>query len=210
MEFLNVLFGDNKTAQAQFEEALKAHPEIKLVNLADGGYVSKSKYDDDIRAKETNINTLTGTIAERDSAISGLRKQLETAGTDAQLLQNLQAQLTTIETQAATDKKNYETALKKEINKGACKDFANGLKFRSKADKEHFISSIIAKNLDMENGKLIGASDYLDWYKTEYADSFVVEEDPEPPVPPIDHRKPNSPPPKITLTERMKMANAKK
>lgn len=212
MEFLNALFGDNKTLQAQVEEALNAHPEIKLVNLADGGYVSRAKYDDDLRAKDSNINTLTGTISERDKALGELKKQLENAGTDAQLLKDLQGKLTTLETQAATDKQNYETALKKEIYKGACKDFASTLKFKSKADKEHFINSMIAKNMEMDGNKIIGASDYLDSYKKDYADSFAGDDEqpPAPPAPPIDHRQPNPPAPKITLAERMKMANSKK
>ena len=206
MEFLNVIFGDDKTAQAEFEAKLKAHPEIKLVNLADGGYVAKNKYDDDIRTKDTNIKTLADTIGERDKALGDLKKQLESAGTDAQALKDLQGRFTALETQAATDKSNYEAALKKAVYKGACKDFASGLKFKSKADKEHFINSMIAKDMEMDGEKIIGATDYLEVYKAEYADSFVTEEEkkPETDNPFIDRRKPNPPAPSFNLTELMK------
>lgn len=212
MGFLNTLFGDRALTRAEFEAALKSHSEIKLVNLADGGYVAKGKYDDDIRAKDTNIKTLSDTISERDKTLGELKKQLENAGTDAQLLKDLQGKIATLETQAATDKQNYETALKKEKYTSACKDFASGLKFKSKADKEHFINSMIAKDMEMDNGRIIGATDYLESYKADYADSFATDEPSpkEPPAPPIDRRKPQPPAPRISLTERMKMANAKK
>lgn len=206
MEFLNALFGEDKTAQAEFEARLKSHPEIKLANLAGGAYVAKAKYDDDIRTKDTNIKTLTDTIGERDKTLGELKKQLESAGTDAQALKELQGRFTALETQAADDKKNYEAALKKAVYKGVCKDFANGLKFKSKADKEHFINSMIAKDMEMDGEKIIGAADYLEAYKTEYADSFVTEEEkkPEPDNPFIDRRKSNPPAPTFNLTELMK------
>lgn len=205
MEFLKTLFGDSKLTQAEFEAALKSHPEIKLANLADGGYVAKSKYDDDLRAKDTNIKTLTDTIGERDKALGELKKQLENAGTNADALKDLQGRFSALEAQAATDRKNYESAIKKEQYKGACKDFAGTLKFKSKADKEHFVNSMIAKNMEMDGNKIIGASDYLEAYKTEYADSFVTEEKkPGPGNPFIDRRKPNPPAPTFNLTELMK------
>lgn len=205
MEFLNTLFGDRALTKTEFEAALKSHSEIKLVNLSDGNYVAKAKYDNDLRAKDASIQTLTNTVAERDKALGELKTQLENAGTDAQLLSELKTKVTTLETQAATDKQNYEAALHKEKNKGACKDFASGLKFKSKADKEHFINFMIAKNLEMDGDKLIGANDCLESYKADYADSFVAEEKPkEPDNPFIDRRKPNPPAPTFNLTELMK------
>lgn len=213
MDFLTTLFGGGTLSQADFEAALKEHSEIKLVNLADGNYVSKSKYEDDLRAKDTNIQTLTSTISERDKALGELKKQLENAGTDAEQLKELQNKLTTLEQKAETDKANYETALKKEVTKGACKDFASNYKFTSAAAKREFVNFLIAKDPELSDGKLIGANDLYEQYKAENEDSFLKEEDPEPPTPPappIDRRQPNPPAPKISLTERMKMANAKK
>ena len=56
-EFLKKLFGVTEDGQPvaltyeQLAEALTANKELKLVNLADGGYVSKEKFD----AKETEL-----------------------------------------------------------------------------------------------------------------------------------------------------------
>lgn len=215
MEYLKTLFGDGALTLADFESALKEHPEIKLANLADGGYVSKKKYDDDLGAKDTNIKTLTDTIGERDKSLADLKKKLESAGTDEQLLTDLRGKLDELQEKAKTDKDNFDKAIKKERYKSACKEFANDLKFTSKAAKRAFVNELIAKDFELSGDKIIGASDYLEQYKADNEDSFEsdkppVDTDPEPPVPPVDRRKPNPPAPKISLTERMKMANAKK
>ncbi len=65
MEFLKELFGENSLTFSQFSEALKAHPEIKLVDLASGEYVAKGKYD----AKETELNTANTTIKTLQDAV---------------------------------------------------------------------------------------------------------------------------------------------
>ncbi len=65
MEFLKELFGDNSLSFSQFSEALSAHPEIKLANLASGEFVAKGKYD----AKETELNTANTTIKTLQDAV---------------------------------------------------------------------------------------------------------------------------------------------
>ena len=58
MKILEKLFNGQALTFEQFTEALGAASDIKLVNLADGGYVSKEKFD----AKETELTTANGTI----------------------------------------------------------------------------------------------------------------------------------------------------
>ncbi len=58
MDFLKKLFNGQALTFEQFTEALGAASDIKLVNLADGGYVSKEKFD----AKETELTTANSTI----------------------------------------------------------------------------------------------------------------------------------------------------
>ena len=60
-EYLKALFGDGAITYDQFTEKLSGAENIKLVNLKEGGYVGKDKFD-----------TLT---TERD----GLRQQLDEA-----------------------------------------------------------------------------------------------------------------------------------
>lgn len=60
MEFLKPILGDE--LYAQVEAALKGNDKIKLVNLADGGYVAKDKFDKadtDRRAAEDKVKELS-------------------------------------------------------------------------------------------------------------------------------------------------------
>lgn len=65
MDILKGLFGEGALTFEQFSQALKAHPEIKLADLASGEYVAKGKYD----AKETELNTASTTIKTLQDAV---------------------------------------------------------------------------------------------------------------------------------------------
>lgn len=55
MEFLKKIFGDKALTYAELEAALKDSKDVKLANLAEGGYVDKEKYS----ALETKNKTLS-------------------------------------------------------------------------------------------------------------------------------------------------------
>lgn len=202
LEFLKPIFDGKALTQEQFEAALPT-ANVRLANLSDGGYVSKSKYDDDLRAKDANIQTLTNTIAERDTAMKELKKQLETAGTNAEELEKLKGKIGELETKAETDKNNYEKGLKAVKVKSGIKDIANGLEFVSKAAKEHFINYMIAKDLELDGDKLIGATDCLESYKADYADSFKTEGQDDSNPHSVNRGKLPNPAPEFNLTEYM-------
>ncbi|MBP3480155.1 MAG: phage scaffolding protein [Clostridia bacterium] len=60
MEKLKALFGNEALTWEQLESKLKDSKEIKLANLASGGYVDKKKFDDKVTELETANNTITG------------------------------------------------------------------------------------------------------------------------------------------------------
>nr|DAU90810.1 MAG TPA: minor structural protein [Caudoviricetes sp.] len=60
MEALKALFGTEALTWAQLEEKLKDSKDIKLANLAGGGYVDKKKYDDKAAELETANKTIAG------------------------------------------------------------------------------------------------------------------------------------------------------
>lgn len=208
IEFLKAIFNGNALTQEQFEAALPG-ANIKLCNLSDGNYVSKTKYENDLQSKKDNIQTLTDTIKERDDTLATLQKQLETAGTDKEQLEKLQGQFTALVQKAEADKKDYEASLKKVANKSACKEFAADLEFKTKANKEHFINYMIAQNLNMDGDKLIGAADCLEKYKAEYADSFKEEEEKNPNPHSVNRMKTPPATPEFNLTEFMKQTATK-
>lgn len=186
MEFLKALFDKAENGTLTFEQLKAACEEagIKPANLATGEYVSKSKYDSEITAKDTQISTLNTTIATRDKDLAELQTQLQNAGTDATKLSELTNQFDTLKTKYDTDTQNLQEKLNNQAYEFAVKEFANSKKFTSNAAKRDFINSMIAKGLKMESDKILGAEDFVTTYSADNADAFVIEKpDPEPPKP---------------------------
>lgn len=69
MEKLKALFGADALTWEQLESKLKDNKEVKLANLASGGYVDKKKFDDKVTELATANETITGlrdTVAKFD------------------------------------------------------------------------------------------------------------------------------------------------
>lgn len=75
MEFLKALFSNGPLTFEQFEAAVREQ-KMNIVNLADGGYVSKSKYDDTVNGLKGQVTELQGQITSRDGDLTFLREQL--------------------------------------------------------------------------------------------------------------------------------------
>ena len=78
MEFLKALFSNGPLTFEQFEAAVREQ-KMNIVNLADGGYVSKSKYDDTVNGLKGQVTELQGQITSRDGDLTSLREQLTAA-----------------------------------------------------------------------------------------------------------------------------------
>ena len=165
-----------------FAQALKDN-NIKLVDLNEGGYVSKNKYDADINAGNKEIEMLKGTISTRDTDLDALKKQLAEAGTDATKLTDLTSQFETLKGKYDADTKAYQNQLKKQAYEFAVREFAGTKNFSSNAAKRDFIQSMIAKELKMENNSILGADDFVKAYTEENQDAFIsdfnYDEEPE-------------------------------
>ena len=81
--------GENGTLTYEQFEALVKESGAKFADLSDGKYVSKSKYDADLKAVNQQVESLNGqvetlneTITTRDGDLEALKKQLEQAGED--------------------------------------------------------------------------------------------------------------------------------
>lgn len=175
----------------QFEEAAK-EAGANFKDVKDGNYVSKMKYESDLRAKDNDIETLNAqlenlnsTIATRDTDLESLKKQLEEAGNDATKLTELNTNLTNLQAKYDQDVKDYQDKLNQQAYEFAVKEFANGKKFTSQAAKRDFTAAMIAKGLQMENGKLIGGEDFVGMYSQDNADAFVVEKPADPTPAPV-------------------------
>ena len=159
----------------QFEALAKAEG-AKFTDLSEGKYVSKDKYDDGIGAKDKSIEQLNSTIAQRDTDLENLKKQLASAGTDADKLAKLQTDFDALQGRYTTDMEAYQKQIASQQYEFACREFANSQKFSSNAAKRDFTTAMIGANLKYDNGKIMGADDFVKSYSEDNADAFMKED----------------------------------
>ena len=179
MDFLKELFGEEALTWEQFSEAVTSKG-FKVADLSKGNYVSKKKFDDEIKTRDTTISELNSTISVRDNDIEDLKQKLETGGQDNETkVKELLTQISTLQSQYESDKSELETKLSKQAYEFAVRDFANSQKFTSTAAKRDFEREMISAELKMKDNSIIGANDFVTSYKEKNADAFVTA-DPEP------------------------------
>lgn len=162
MEKLKSLFGDKALTFAELEAALQDNKEIKLVNLAAGGYVGKDKLDSAITEK----NRLSSLLDEANKQIQNF-KDMDIDG---------------IKRAAEEYKKKYEDAEQEYTKKlaeletdNALKDKLSGIKFTSDYARRGVFDEIKAKGLKYENGNFLGFDDALNAIKTANPNAFNDE-----------------------------------
>ena len=133
----------------------------------------QSKYDTD--------------IAQRDADLASLQTQLKDAGGDAEKLATLQTNFDNLQTTYNEAKADYEKQLAEQAYDFAIKENSSKLKFSSNSAKKAFMSDLKAKNLSMENGKILGFDDFVNAYKEQDAGAFIAEN----PSPKNDEPKPS-------------------
>lgn len=192
---------NNTLTWEQFQEAMG---DAKFVDLTEGHYVSKQKYDDEIGSRDNQINSLNATITQRDTDLANLQQTLKDAG-DLDALKQASKNLADLQKRYDKETKDYQAQLSKQAYEFAVKEFANSKTFSSKAAKRDFTNAMIAKNLQFEDGKIIGAEDFVQIYSKDNEDAFVVKNnDPKPTFAAgVNPKKPE----KLTLSEMMKMKN---
>lgn len=199
------LFDKAENGTLTWEQFQTAMGEAKFVDLTEGHYVSKQKYDDELSSRDTRINDLTTKISVRDTDLATLQQTLKDAG-DLDALKQASKDLTDLQKRYDKETKAYQEQLSKQAYEFAVKDFANSKNFTSNAAKRDFIQSMLAKNLNIEDGRIIGAEDFVAIYSKDNADAFVTKTEDKPKPKFIDGTK-DKKPEKLTLSEMMKMKN---
>lgn len=190
----------------QFQSAMGT---AKFVDLTEGQYVSKQKYDDDISTRDTQITTLNTTIQTRDQDLATLQQTLTDAG-DINALKQASQDLANLQQKYDTETKQYQRQLRQQAYEFAVTEYVNGQKFTSKAAKNDFRTQMIAKKLQFEDGKLIGADDFKAIYAQSDPDAFASETpaaQPVNPTPTFVQPTNNPSQPKPTLSQLMQMKN---
>ena len=104
-EFLKKLFGEKAVTFEEFETAYKAQESakdgVKVINLTEGGYVDKQKFDSKVTELKTATDNLT-VLQETVKKFDGVDvEKLKTAATDAQ--KKFDADLATVRRDSAID-----------------------------------------------------------------------------------------------------------
>lgn len=172
---LKDLFDKAENGTLTYDQLIALAAGAKFVDLTEGAYVAKQKYSDDLAARDTRITSLNDTLSQREKDLASLQEKLTAAGTDSEKLTKLNTEFADLQKKYETDTKAYQKQLKDQEYKFAVTDFVNGLKFSSQAAKRDFTNEMLNKKLTVDGGKIIGSTDFLEAYRTENADAFVVE-----------------------------------
>lgn len=217
MDFLKTLFPEDGGALTYEQlEAAAREKKLNIVNLADGGYVSKGKFDDTTSTLKGQITTLQGQLTDRDNDLNSLREQLTAAQADAGKLNTVQQSLTDLQAKYSTDKQNFEQRLSRQAYEFAVRERANNLHFSSASAKKAFVQEAIGKNFAMDGDNLLGYEDFVTRYKADDPGAFAADKPAEPTPPPENPAprvvlpgKGTTPPPgkRIPLSELMRQKN---
>lgn len=210
-EFLKKLFGSPKEGEKpkamtyeELEAAIDADAKIQVVDVKAGGYVTKE------------------TLDAKDTELDGVKKQLEDANTEIQSYKDMD--IDGIKKAAADWEEKYKTdteALSKKLEdqatEFAAKEYIGKYSFTSDLAREAATAAFMKQEFKLdENGKFLGADDFMASMKEANPGAFVAEEPPEqkdaPPAPKPHFAppKPATPPKggkKMSLTEKMKYAS---
>ena len=199
------LFDKAEGGTLTWEQFQQAMGDAKFVDLTEGNYVSKQKFDDEISQRDTRITELTGTISTRDTDLATLQQKLKDAG-DVEALKQASKDLADLQKKYDKETKAYQEQLSKQAYEFAVKDFANSKNFTSKAAKRDFTQAMLAKNLQFEDGRIIGAEDFVQMYSKDNDDAFVKSTPTEPKPKFAGSTEPKQKE-KLSLSDMMKMAN---
>lgn len=161
MEFLKDILGDE--LYGQVEEKLKGNDKVKLANLADGGYISKAKFD----AETGKVRDLTTQLGDRDTQL----KNLQTVDAD-----KLNAEIIRLQGENQTQKETYDKQIKSQA-----KDYAIAEELRSaKAKNANAVKALLDDSkITYKDGNIEGLSDQLKSLKEKESYLFDVEDKPK-------------------------------
>lgn len=172
MDFLKDILGDE--LYKQMAEKVNAYngdeankdKQVKLANLATGGYVSKDKYaslETSLNGKQTELDTANGLIAELKKSTKGNEE--------------LQSKITGYETQVADlQKQLQEIKLKSAIKVALLSEKANDIDYLTYKLENKLKDEKKTLELD-DNGNIKGWKEVVDGLKIQYPNQFTATQE---------------------------------
>lgn len=165
MEFLKEVLGEElysqtKTKVDSYNQEHKDKP-LKLVNLSEGNYISKEKFD----SKETELKNLNEQLTNANNEIKSY-KDMD--------IESIKKSATDWETKYNDLVKSQEAAKKEEIKSQRVNDFFKDIKFSSESAKAGIMAKFNEQDFkyDEKASKYQGASEWLEEMKKTDAGAF--------------------------------------
>ncbi len=158
MDFLQKLFGDKALTFDEFKKAAEGEKDLKLINLADGGYVAKEKFE----AKETELKNANTQLSEANKQIE------EFKGMDIEGIKAAADEWKTKAEKAVEESEKQQ----KEFN---AREYLGGFPFASEMAKKAAISEFMAQEFQYKDGKFIGADEYMEKLKESDPGAFASD-----------------------------------
>lgn len=172
-EMFEQMFNGESLSFDQFNDKLKElekNGDVKLANLKTGEYTSTKKYKD--REKD---------IENQKTQIANLEDQLKSVNSQLEEFQNMD--IDAIKKAAKDWQDKYETDTKElqaQIEKNkieyAARDYIGKFDFTSDLAKEAALSNFMKKGFKYEDGKFLGADDYMASMKEQNPAAFKSDE----------------------------------
>ena len=144
-EFLKPVLGDELFAQ--FEEKMASATGINLVNIADGSYIPKSKFDE-----------LNGKLRTANQSINTLNEQLNTANQKAGTVDELNGKISQLTTDLADrDAKITQIGMKYRVR--------DELRSMGVRNPDMLLNMLDLSKVTEQEGKLVGLADQVDPYR---------------------------------------------
>lgn len=203
IEFLKHLFGNTEDGSPvsltyeQLAAKIGADEKLKIVNLADGGFVSKDKY----AAAETKITGLTQQLKDANATIQSYKDMdidgIKRAAGEWETKYNTETQAL----QAKIDAMAYNHAVDM---------FMQGYSFTSKAAAAGIRAEFDSKKFELKDGQFTGAKEWMEGLakSDDYKAAFVVDVPTKPPQFGDPNPGGNPAPARLSLTELMAKKNA--
>ena len=195
MDFLKALFNGEALT---YEQLLAKVQEGKMmvVNIADGSYVSRDKFNDKVNTLTQQVSDLQGQITQRDADMADLNNKLTAAQADAGKLSEAQTALTGLQSKYETEKQEWEHKNAQQAYEFMVRERANTLQFTSSAAKRDFIRAANENGFKVVGESLLGYDEFVNKYKADNPGALVEDKpDPTPtPQPSPTIVLPNNPP----------------
>ena len=182
----NIRFSDILTPELteQVEAAIKAHNDaqtdeakkVKFVDLSEGQYVGKGKYDDQVKGLNKQITDLNAQLKKRDSDLESVTAQLTAAQTDAGKLAEVQKSLTDLQATYTKAQQDWQAQAEQQRFDFALRTAADKMRFSSQAARKDFIREATAAQLKLDGDTILGLTDFTKKYQEADPSAFKPEE----------------------------------